>query len=196
MEKRETEIRAKAEALVSQTLPRHKRVFFNWILFHARRGVRHRENLRFSRTKLFGIFRSLFRAIGSNLVALGLLKHRQDVFYLTVEEIFAFVDGRSVTNDISGLVELRRKEYDGYRKVGMVGVWRKGGRRWEEGEVGEEAKWKRRRKRRRGEWKARWKSGRGGGRGGQVEGEEGEEGEVGEEGKWRGRRGKGKGKYE
>ena len=121
MEKREIEIRAKAETLVSETLPRHKRVFFNWILFHARRSVRHRENLRFSRTKLFGIFRSLFRAIGSNLVALGLLKHRQDVFYLTVEEIFAFVDGRSVTNDISGLVELRRKEYDGYRKVGEEG---------------------------------------------------------------------------
>ena len=41
----------------------------------------------------------------------------QDVFYLTVEEIFAFVEGRAVTNDLAGLVELRRKEYDGYRKV-------------------------------------------------------------------------------
>jgi len=132
MEERELEIRGKAETLVSQTLPRHKRVFFNWVLFHARRGVRHRENLRFARTKLFGVFRSLFRAIGSSLVALGLLKQRQDVFYLTVEEIFAFVDGRSVTNDIAGLVELRRREYDGYRKVGGgecggMEVWRCGG---------------------------------------------------------------------
>ena len=131
MEEREVEIRGKAETLVSQTLPRHKRVFFNWVLFHARRGVRHRENLRFARTKLFGVFRSLFRAIGSSLVALGLLKQRQDVFYLTVEEIFAFVDGRSVTNDIAGLVELRRREYDGYRKVGGgecggMEVWRCG----------------------------------------------------------------------
>ena len=41
----------------------------------------------------------------------------QDVFYLTVEEIFAFVDGRSVTNDLSGLVELRKQEYNGYKKV-------------------------------------------------------------------------------
>ena len=56
------------------------------------------------------------------------------MFYLTVEEIFAFVDGRSVTNDIAGLVELRRREYDGYRKVGEGGVevwgeevWRCGG---------------------------------------------------------------------
>lgn len=59
----------------------------------------------------------VFRAIGDNFVDLGLLKERQDVFYLTVEEIFAFVEGRAVTNNVSGLVELRRQEYDGYRKV-------------------------------------------------------------------------------
>lgn len=59
----------------------------------------------------------VFRAIGDNFVDLGLLKERQDVFYLTVEEIFAFVEGRAVSNNVSGLVELRRQEYDGYRKV-------------------------------------------------------------------------------
>ena len=51
------------------------------------------------------------------MVDLGLLKERQDVFYLTVEEIFAFVEGRAVTNNVSGLVELRKQEYDSYRKV-------------------------------------------------------------------------------
>ena len=39
--------------------------------------MKHRENLRFARTKLFGVFRDLFRAIGSNLVWLGLLRERQ-----------------------------------------------------------------------------------------------------------------------
>ena len=117
MEQREVEIRTQAEQIVSNKLSIHRRLIFNWILFHARRGVRHRENLRFARTKLFGVFRDLFRAIGDNLVDLGLLKERQDVFYLTVEEIFAFVEGRAVTNNIPGLVELRREEYNGYRKV-------------------------------------------------------------------------------
>ena len=55
----------------------HSQVVFNWVLFHARKSVRHRENMRFSRSKLFGIYRELFRAIGSSLVALGLLEHRQ-----------------------------------------------------------------------------------------------------------------------
>ena len=54
-----------------------RQVFFNWVLFHARKAVRHRENMRFSRSKLFGVYRELFRAIGNSLVALGLLEQRQ-----------------------------------------------------------------------------------------------------------------------
>ena len=77
MEKRELEIRGKAEGMVKSTLRWPLRVLFNWVLFHARRAVKHRENLRFSRTKLFGVFRTLFRAIGHNLVQLHLLKDRQ-----------------------------------------------------------------------------------------------------------------------
>lgn len=33
--------------------------------------------MRFSRTKLFGVFRNLFRAIGTNFVKLGLLQDNQ-----------------------------------------------------------------------------------------------------------------------
>ena len=77
METRELQIRHKAEEIVANTLPWHKKTLFNWVLFHTRRAVRHRENMRFSRTKMFGVFRNLFRAIGSNLVALGLLEDRQ-----------------------------------------------------------------------------------------------------------------------
>ncbi|XP_064399663.1 rifampicin phosphotransferase-like isoform X2 [Halichondria panicea] len=116
MEEREKQIRVKAEDVVNSTLPFPKRIILNWVLFHARRGVRHRENTRFARTKLFGVFRTLFRSIGKNLTALGLLKDQQDVFYLTTGELFAFVDGRGVTNHLAGLVELRRQEYDGYKK--------------------------------------------------------------------------------
>ena len=34
-----------------------------------------------------------------------------------MEELFAFVDGRAVTNNLSDLVQVRKKEFDGYRKV-------------------------------------------------------------------------------
>ena len=39
MEEREREIRTKAEEIVNNTLSLPKRVLFNWILFHARRGT-------------------------------------------------------------------------------------------------------------------------------------------------------------
>ena len=82
MEERENAIRIKAEEMVNSTLSFPKRVLFNWVLFHARRGVKHRENTRFARTKMYGLFRSVFRAIGTNLVSLGLLKDRQVSYYI------------------------------------------------------------------------------------------------------------------
>ena len=34
-----------------------------------------------------------------------------------MEELFAFVDGRSVTNNLSELARVRKTEFDGYRKA-------------------------------------------------------------------------------
>jgi pyruvate,water dikinase len=116
MEEREMSIRTQAESVVSSTISWPKRTLFNWVLFHARRGVRHRENMRFARTKLFGLFRNLFRAVGTNFVKLELLKERQDVFYLTMDELYWFVEGRSVTNNLSELVQLRKREFESYRR--------------------------------------------------------------------------------
>ena len=54
----------------------HVLCVLNWYWVFYSIGVRHRENMRFARTKLFGLFRSLFRAIGVNMVELGLLSKR------------------------------------------------------------------------------------------------------------------------
>ena len=86
METREQGIRASAETVVSSTLPFLKRWLFGKVLYHARRGVKHRENLRFARTKVFGVFRDLFRAIGNSLVRLGLLETRQVMRRVLLEE--------------------------------------------------------------------------------------------------------------
>lgn len=40
-----------------------------------------------------------------------------DIFYLTVEEIVAYVDGRSVTRNLRALVDLRRAEFEAFRAV-------------------------------------------------------------------------------
>jgi phosphohistidine swiveling domain-containing protein len=117
MEKREKDIRAKAEAQAKQKLSGLRLRLFWYILKQARKAVKNRENLRFARTKTFGISRHLFRAMGAQLVQLGFLDSEHDIFYLTVEEILAFIEGRVVSTELRGMVALRRKEYDVYQNT-------------------------------------------------------------------------------
>jgi len=117
MEEREQEIRAGAEARVKRSLRGPRRALFFWVLKHARRAVALRENLRFDRTKIFGVVRHLFRAMGRHLADLGHLSAPRDVFYLTFDELFAFVEGRAASVRLADLAEQRKKEFDEYRRT-------------------------------------------------------------------------------
>jgi pyruvate,water dikinase len=66
------------------------RYYFYWCLHGARRGVRERENFRFTRTRLFGMVRSLANELGERFVKHDLLSDAQDIFYLYLEEIKYF----------------------------------------------------------------------------------------------------------
>ncbi|KAF9960362.1 hypothetical protein BGZ72_007167 [Mortierella alpina] len=114
LDKREQQIRAAAETLVHQKLKGTQLVIFMWLLRNTRRVVKHRENLRFARSKVFGVMRRIFRGMGHQLVALGALDKEQDVFYLTTEELLSYVDGRAVSRDLKALTNLRKTEFDGY----------------------------------------------------------------------------------
>ncbi|QIX60538.1 hypothetical protein HER32_04790 [Hymenobacter sp. BT18] len=52
-------------------------------------AIRQREALRLERTRLFGMYRSLYRAAGHQLAAQGRLGRAEDVFYLTEDELTA-----------------------------------------------------------------------------------------------------------
>ncbi|MCM2321761.1 MAG: phosphoenolpyruvate synthase [Oligoflexia bacterium] len=115
MEERERAIRDKAEAVVKGRLSGLKLRLYFWVLRQARRAVRNRENLRFARTKIFGIARHLFRAMGGKLAQLGALETEADIFYLTVEEILAFVEGRPIQPELRAVVGPRKREFERYR---------------------------------------------------------------------------------
>ena len=117
IEEREIQIRSKAEAEVRNRLSGWKRVFYFWIVKQARRAVRNRENLRFARTKIFGVSRHLFRAMGEHLKTLGNLEDSRDIFYLTVDEVLSFVEGRGMTASLSSLVEIRKREFEAFKKT-------------------------------------------------------------------------------
>lgn len=109
-----SEIRDNAEKVVYENIPFPKRLIFNWVLKHARSAVKRREDLRFDRTKIFGIARRIFRGIGHNLFLLKKLDEEKDVFFLGVEEIIAFIEGRSLTEDLRSLVEIRKSDFNSF----------------------------------------------------------------------------------
>ena len=68
------------------------------------------------RTKIFGLMRDVYLEIGNQLAFYGIIDEARDVFYLTVEEIEAYVDGRSVQSKFRPLVASRKEEFSSYEK--------------------------------------------------------------------------------
>ncbi len=99
-------------ALASRPL---KRMLFAWILAAARARVRDRENLRFERTRVFGRARLIAVELGKRLAALDALDAPRDVFWLEVDEMLAFVEGRATTTNLKGLVALRKEAFERYQ---------------------------------------------------------------------------------
>ena len=48
--------------------------------------------------------------MGAELHALGSLHAPRDVFYLSIDEIVAYVEGRGLTHDLASLAALRKAE--------------------------------------------------------------------------------------
>lgn len=113
----EAKLRAEAETRAAQALRGSpvKRMLFNWVLRHARARVKERENLRFERTRLFGRVRRIFLELGRRFWAAGKLDEPRDVFWLEVEEVLGFVEGRTTTADLRGLTAVRRAEFTAYK---------------------------------------------------------------------------------
>lgn len=104
--------RQHAQALVATQLRNPlQRVLFHGAVQQARRGIASRENMRFARSRLYGLVRQLFARMGELFVERRLLADATDVFYLTVDEVLGTVEGTGSTGDLQGLVELRKADY-------------------------------------------------------------------------------------
>ena len=115
--RRELRIRQEGEARVLASLHGPRRWTFLWVLRRARTRVRDRENLRFERTRVFGVVRRIVRALGGHLVRTGRIDVTRDVFYLTFEELLADVHGAGATRDLRGLIALRRAEFEEFART-------------------------------------------------------------------------------
>ena len=120
--RRERDVRAGAEARAEAALGTRRTklglrraTLFRWVLKHARANVRNRENQRFARTRIFGLVRQVFLALGRRLADEGALRDANDIFYLDVEEVFRFVRGTATSVKLQELCDLRRAEFDAWR---------------------------------------------------------------------------------
>lgn len=105
---REQEIRHNAEKTVKEKI---KNPLFDFILKNARLRVKNRENLRFERTRLFGLVREIFLELGKNFAYENIIETQRDIFYLTKEEIFNYVRGTSVDVDLKTIIKNRKEEF-------------------------------------------------------------------------------------
>ena len=99
------------ENTIISRCPVFKRPIYRWILKHARATIINRENLRFERTRVFGTVRQLFKHMGIHLASFGVIDQASDVFYLEYGEVLAYIDGTATTQNLRGLIALRKQEY-------------------------------------------------------------------------------------
>ncbi len=114
-QKRQEAEQAIRKAMAGKALK--KRLLF-WFLRQTRTLVSSRENLRFERTRAFGMVRALFTELGRKLWAEGQIDAPQSIFYLTRTEIFDHIKGTSVNGPLQPLIELRQKTYREYEAAG------------------------------------------------------------------------------
>lgn len=96
-----------------------KRMLFGWVLGKTRYLVSNRENLRFQRTKGYGVVRTIFNEIGIRFFNKNLIEEQADLFYLTKEEIFDFVNGTSIDTNLKHIISSRKTDYERYASLQM-----------------------------------------------------------------------------
>ena len=107
--RREQELRSEAEAAAGSRMRRLRPA-----LRKARAAVKNRENMRLARTRMFGLYRDVYIALGQRLAEVDRLPEARDVVYLTVDELLAFHEGTSTGTDLSGLAAVRKAEFAAY----------------------------------------------------------------------------------
>ena len=110
-EKREKALRRGAEEKLAGHLSGFKKIVYLWSLKHARKAVKNRENTRFARTRIYGVCRTMFQAIGHDFASRGLLEDNRDVFFITMEELLGVFQGTLTSFDLQELVKIRKASY-------------------------------------------------------------------------------------
>ena len=109
--------RAAAVASVEGRMSPPSRWFFRSVLSRARTFTLARENLKYHFVLAHARLREICRALGARLTAEGRLNGEEDLFFLTVEEVVALVEGKVGGEEAQQRVARRRRMWEEYWSV-------------------------------------------------------------------------------
>ena len=104
------EDRPTADAYLSDHLSGWRRRVYELVRRRVQRCLTDREQVRFCRTRIFGLSRRMFRAAGEDMARTGSLEEAGDVFYLRLEELRGCFEGTIAHRELKPLVALRKDE--------------------------------------------------------------------------------------
>ncbi|MCJ8311537.1 MAG: hypothetical protein HRU38_02385 [Saccharospirillaceae bacterium] len=101
--------------LSNQTLLKSKS--FNKKMNKLKTAIAQRENMRFQRTRLFGLYREIFLEIGKRLTLLGLINTVDDIFYLKWDEIINLSQHTLYDENLKVLIDGRQQQAEAFNKL-------------------------------------------------------------------------------
>lgn len=126
----EIRMRKTAEAKVNNHLSGWRKLVFRWVLKHARKAVKNRENTRFARTRAYGVARIIFQSVGEDLAGQGVLDHPRDIFWLTIEETFGLYNATLPSYDVKKIIALRKESYTKFEEEPQARIFTRGEVYW------------------------------------------------------------------
>jgi len=108
------EKRATAGSLV-EGLGLIKRKYVGFLGRRAITGIKNREISRLNRSRIYGMTRTIFVSIARHFQQRGLIDDVEDVFYLTVDEVFHCVESSDI--DVKGIIRDRKREFELYKQL-------------------------------------------------------------------------------
>jgi pyruvate,water dikinase len=80
--------------------------------------IKNRENMRFARTRSFGVVKTIFLEIGKRMANDGTLENSKDVFYLDVDHLKRYCNTKDTT-DLKGHVTKQKNNYNQYSMLNL-----------------------------------------------------------------------------
>jgi len=93
-----------------------KRYIFKIVYLLAAYGLKNRENMRFCRTKAYGLVKDIFLEIGKIMVKSGVIAKQRDVFYLTISNLEDFCINHNRESKVD-LIAKTKKNYNNYENL-------------------------------------------------------------------------------